>query len=131
MTIDLDALEALAKAATPGPWEDDMLYNVRESNDSKCVVVVTKTCTERFPTPNDAAYIAAANPAVVLELVAELRKTRAERDWLAEMVIAVHETGYCPPEGECPIVNANPDHGDCVKCWLKAARDAVKKEAKE
>lgn len=64
----------------------------------------------------------------VLELVDELRKARAERDWLAEMVIAVHETGYCPPHGECPIVNANPDHGDCVKCWLKAASEAVEEQ---
>lgn len=74
------------------------------------------------------ALEAAAKTAVAQELIAKLQKTQAERDWLAEMVIAVHETGYCPPHGECPVVNANPDHGDCVKCWLKAAREAVEEQ---
>lgn len=132
MTIDIDQIEYAAKAATPGPWQNAAGYKIEvAATGTHCA-----SAWERYTYEPDkeitsekaqanAAYIAAANPAVVLELIAELRKAQAERDWLAEMVIAVHETGYCPPEGECPVVNANPDHGDCVKCWLNAAREAV------
>ena len=55
---ELDALEAAAKAATPGPWETD--YHLRKNT----------------------AYIAAA----VLDIIVELRQARRERDWLAEVL---------------------------------------------
>ena len=67
---ELDALEAAAKAATPGPW--------RQSKHDKEFVCFNDT-TLRGSDINgelNAAYIAAANPAAVLGLIAELRNTK-------------------------------------------------------
>lgn len=76
---ELDALEAAAKAATSGPWETDSLNNVR--NRDTTIVLTAVLPTHREPRPEDANYIAAANPAVVLELIAELRQARASLHW--------------------------------------------------
>lgn len=68
----LSELEAKAKAATPGPWEADsydhctVWYSERDSG-----VSVADACTLQ-----DGCFIAAANPATVLELVKELRNRR-------------------------------------------------------
>lgn len=77
MTIDLDRLETLAKAATPGPWEIDPVFNI----------IAKKECIyydeyDGIGSASNIRYIAAANPAAILELIAELRDTRRERDWL-------------------------------------------------
>jgi hypothetical protein len=90
MTDDqLDDLEAKAKAATSGPWRTDGYSILRysdgiaasQSNGSPeiCNVLLDgdydpKTRHERAL--HNAAYIAAANPATVLELIAELRNTK-------------------------------------------------------
>ena len=73
----------------------------------------------------DALFIAAANPAAIIDLIAELRKARKERDWLAYKL----EDGLAcnPPNG------AYCDSHSCDECeyiskdmWLKAAREATK-----
>lgn len=103
MPIDLNTLESAAKAATPGPWMSDGLSNVRcTNNDHICVVLVSPTFTGRTPTPEDAAYIAAANPAVVLELIATIHKNeramqrlaRALRIKIRALAIAQRECKY-------------------------------------
>jgi len=98
MKIDLDDLKAKAEAATPGPWEagrpDIISYhgagptrgykNVysppngethlgHECSDVVCEALdaVGADCRE------NAEYIAAANPQVVLELIAEVERLRA------------------------------------------------------
>lgn len=149
MTIDLDYLEALAKAATPGPWRNAAGYKIEVvSTGAHCA-----SAWERYTYEPDkkitsekaqanAAFIAAVNPAVVFELVAELRAEREkytnavkaykavvqEGEWLA---FQVHKSRKrCPPLQECDdddIVTIN----DCQQCWLEAAREAVEKEAKE
>lgn len=57
--IDLDELRKLANAATPGPWEyhPKVLGLPNNTVNAGCAVSIA---------PNDAAYIAAANPAVIL-----------------------------------------------------------------
>jgi hypothetical protein len=74
MTIDLDKLAELARAATPGPWEHGTGYEQSEPGDFVSAaggeVVV---CEDQAPTAADAAFIAAANPAAVLALVERLR----------------------------------------------------------
>lgn len=70
----LEKLERLARAATPGPWRSDGYQHVAQRHYD-----VAKT-VDRF----DAAYIAAANPVVVLDLVARLRAAETERDQLRE-----------------------------------------------
>lgn len=77
---ELDALEAAAKAATPGPW------NTKEGPDFSEIFAHDKNIALIGSQHADAAYIAAANPAAVLELIAELRQTRAERDFILEQV---------------------------------------------
>lgn len=73
------ALEAAAMAATPGPWVADENWNGEGSSivDSRGEVVADDGSArgeygERLNAHN-AAYIAAANPAVILALLADLR----------------------------------------------------------
>ena len=95
---ELDTLEAAAKAATKGPWidieEDDenfgwgIHYTTTQNRLDNSKAGIAKIETDFNPPVEkeqkaNAAFIAAANPAVVLELIAELRQARAERDWLA------------------------------------------------
>ena len=94
MTVDLNALEALAKAATPGldgftEYKNFGLYG---------------------NTDNLAKYYAAANPAVVLELIAMCRlhwttKTPTEPGWYfrrANSIVNVVLLGGSP-EGLCVL----------------------------
>ena len=82
--VELDALEEAARAATPGPWKH---YNYKGSN---CVLVSGKVFLPRLKiSVADTAFIAAANPAAVLELIAELRQAKEEclhhKDYIAEL----------------------------------------------
>lgn len=71
MKIDLKELEALARAATPGPWE------ATRQTDEECnfigyfIEAGNKTISDDGTAPGhaDALFIAAANPAAVLELI--------------------------------------------------------------
>ena len=95
--IDLDALEKLADEATPGPWgaadwDDDFgdnLFTVEASEpevlhegqssiwpDGIRRMRVAETIEGQRPT-EDAAFIAAANPATIKALIAELKEARA------------------------------------------------------
>jgi hypothetical protein len=65
--LDLPALLALAEAATPGPWES--------GTDGWVETVSGDEQTER-----DAAFIAAANPTAVKELVSRLQAAEAARE---------------------------------------------------
>jgi hypothetical protein len=87
MSVDLDDLEAKARRATGGRWQ------INSPHEDWCWGIVTNdfgdhTSTVAFARPmsahsavidvsdHDAAYIAAASPDVVLELVAEVRRLR-------------------------------------------------------
>lgn len=92
----IEKMKALALAATPGPWQwwssnsvkrvtgadgrdGGVLhaYSFRDGADIAC-------------SPSDQAFIAAANPAAVLELIAEVERLRAEVERLENgMEIAV------------------------------------------
>lgn len=94
MAVDLDELERLARAATPGPWTWDNAkgneafhlegaadnYDDREilhaisgtiysehSSDPACIGVAEK----------HKAYISAVNPTVILELIERVRRAEA------------------------------------------------------
>lgn len=79
MEIDLDALESAAMACTPGPWyqagqgKSDKHWQ-REVRDENGNAV---SWHSQFPVDEavaNARYVAAANPAVVLEMIRRLRK---------------------------------------------------------
>ena len=83
--IDLDKLEALAKAATPGPWSadgrDDLIGPIGSS-----LIRGEHGCEGYFAMDEDAEYCAAANPATILALIAEVRASR-DRNKLAQNVV--------------------------------------------
>ena len=130
---ELSTLESLAKAATPGPWE-------HLPHNNKDAWVITKyqnpeseeyVCSIAFAFGDiqekrnkDAAYIAAANPAAILELIAELWQARKERDWLVDHIIKYGDT--CPSEEvweKCTAEEAETHL--CTACWLNAAKEAT------
>lgn len=75
--IDLDAVEALANAATPGPWIDMGDTDVY-AGEVRCAEPYTAVCRdpEMDDRPNDRAFIAAART-LVPEMAAEIRALRA------------------------------------------------------
>ena len=87
---ELNEIEAKAKAATPGPWAWNGL-SVEANDFDLCSCTDWHSPINRNGTAN-AAYIAVANPAAILELIAELRQVRKERDWLAEQLAKITDT---------------------------------------
>jgi hypothetical protein len=67
--MDIEKLKALALAATSGPWVDGghTVYQADEVGDE---LICKQMGAE------DSAYVAAANPAAVLELIAEVERYR-------------------------------------------------------
>ena len=77
---ELSVLEALAKAATPGPW---YAYTDGSIVWEKTHEIHTAVCDSGEKNKNNAAFIAAANPAAFLELIAELRQARKDAcEWI-------------------------------------------------
>jgi hypothetical protein len=81
MTIDLDQLEALARAATHGPWDNTVGYRIYagKKNVANAQEVFSCYAHEEIRSKQaqaNAAFIVAVNPAVVLELIEELRTAR-------------------------------------------------------
>ena len=89
--MDLDTLERLARAATPGPWrvnpfgvsirtgeyrapDSVRVADIADAEDCGCCPTEQGYAT--------ATYIAAASPDVVLALIARVRAAEAERDRL-------------------------------------------------
>ena len=74
---NIDELEKIAKAATPGPWGDpekDVHIGDFGWLVFGCPAGETADTEQGHA---DAKFIAAANPAAVLELIAEIRKAQA------------------------------------------------------
>lgn|SRR3990167_412659 len=95
MTLDLDQLERLAKAATPGPWKHEPgrhLIDVTSADSSELIC----RCSS-YPPPvmaSNALFIAACSPDVILALVARVREAETK---LANL---------------CKCINRYPDHPD-------------------
>lgn len=132
MTIDLATLEAAAKAATSGPWETDyrQRYVFAENGVNVCeirgygeLIHMVPECEAVEQMRSNGTYIAAANPAVVLELIAELRQARAERDWVIGR--ALFARNLCSGRrSDCPALDNLVDCR-CRDFWLKAAKEAT------
>jgi hypothetical protein len=91
MTLNLDDLGAVARAATPGPWEaEPYLYmadddRVRVTSPSDGPLFNLAEGVE----PVNASHIATFDPPTVLALIARLRDAERERDgarWAAGIV---------------------------------------------
>jgi hypothetical protein len=83
-----DDLKAAAERATPGPWYcetgDDSHWFALVNEAERDLTIHYKYCAGRSSAVRDqiyanAAYIAAANPARILAMIAEIDTLRAER----------------------------------------------------
>jgi hypothetical protein len=72
--IDIDEIEALAKAATPGPWQSSQYDDLEDSNGHD--LLTSSGGVSCFNRAGDADFVAAANPATILALIAEVRALR-------------------------------------------------------
>jgi hypothetical protein len=98
MTFDLDELESKAKAATPGEWQHEDGRNVGLYIDGRFEYSLVAYCggpdrENMHEGPANAAYIASANPATILALVALIRRLQAENDDLMEQLVIRSESG--------------------------------------
>lgn len=89
MKLDLDKLEALARAATPGPWLRPSPWTGSIIRDDRIVSRVNgesvfdgAPCgyenSSLMAKSVDIDYLEAVSPDVVLELIAELRRNTSE-----------------------------------------------------
>jgi hypothetical protein len=89
--IDLEQLEALAKAATQGDWEARITdpsndehgeFWLVSKGDLNLVLGVTLFESTDINSRENSEYIAAANPAAILSLIAEVRALRKDKERL-------------------------------------------------
>lgn len=80
--MNLDELERLAKAATPGPWIETLTANADAVDDQASLLVgpdrqLMKQLSDRLESAAD--YIAACSPDVILRLLNVVRAADAMR----------------------------------------------------
>lgn len=80
----IDELEQLALAATPGPWAVDALqigarYNIELPDGSEAIAMTQQLAGDRLSVQRgaNADFIAAAHPQKVLALISQLRAALA------------------------------------------------------
>jgi hypothetical protein len=98
--IDLDEIEARAKAATPGPWraDEDSEETGRGVTDD-AVEHWIFFATNPAPSEADTAHIAGMDPQTTLALVAELRAAREFRDAVRSALAPGRWRGFDGPDG--------------------------------
>mgnify|MGYP001469466633 CR=1 FL=1 len=96
-TLNLDKIERLARAATPGPWVREPHGGRRISEPGGYAICYVEMDDDVALTESDAAYIAHMHPARVLALVERAR----ERDALARRmrVVCLHVVAYRRSDG--------------------------------
>ena len=147
--LDLDALEKLAREATPGEWrvaEDNNPFADRRHvfatgfDGSDFVVLNLKTdhtfvtATSREQQQKNALFSAAANPATILALIAQARAPDRARDDLVEALkpfaryLDVLETmgGNTPRSGTyCGVTSSSAGDAEITIEDMQAARSAL------
>jgi hypothetical protein len=131
--MDLGKMKALALAATPGPWQwwtSNSTLRLTGA-DGKDGGVLSGTCYRGVGdivcTKANAAFIAAASPATVLELIAEVERLRD----VAEEAAAVFESGakHNREQGRTVFANAQQDRADRLRASIGAHTKAGKEPA--
>ena len=137
-------LHVLAKHATPGPWSSTLLdvpdhiyAHVAVSNKKEEIPAITGSQLKgkNFIEQSlfDANYIAAANPVMIQEMIAELRRLEKEAEWLATWCADTcdYRSGNCDgcafnEQHICAAEN-NGSLANTPEAWREAARIAAKK----
>lgn len=123
MSIDIDKLKALAKAATPGPWQADGDDVIPDPNRAEGIIA---WCDFAQKDQRDAQYIAAAYPATILALIERVREAKAERNALvAHQADLVRELSAC--QG---VLHSLANSGEVTQQYANEAK-AVLKRTKE
>lgn len=100
--IDVDELEAKAKAATPGPWEqtygygdsghnNNVIFGREQPNQYVCRIVSGRGNGGEPESHANAAYIAALNPSVALALIARLKAAEHVAAWAEDADRNMHD----------------------------------------
>ncbi len=124
MTVDIEKLETLAKAASQGSWNQDGFDvqndDIKDYRVSRCNLLA------------DAKFIAAANPAAVLELISSgKQQTQQFKEWQAS-----HHANYCNVADERDQLRAEVaglktgyEAYERVNAELKAENEVLRKNA--
>lgn len=153
--MNITELKELAEKATPGPWEwDGDVSNYDPENEAPWLAQAPWTSrdsknvlmgTIKAVRAEDAAYIAAANPAEILELIANLEDAQGEiralrateaglRESLAELVEAADSMRgtYTFQQGKTPEHEDHYGHeawaGEFLHERAEAARALLEKK---
>jgi len=122
----LSELKAAAMAATPGPWDAE-LNEVWVMRDGTADFMLTDIFGDNELSAEqdraNAAFIAAANPAVILALLAELE---AKDKHIAEL-----EATEIKPEGLALMSEAIGAHGYIVGCLVQGRPDLALEESRK
>lgn len=123
-------LRQKANAATPGPWKADlrvgkaMVYPSKYTPNCLCEVPYKEVvCTIQGvyrdnawhmdkQQDDNAKYLAAADPATILQLLDMIERLEREADWLAK------------------ILSVTMGHDDMPEDWREAARKAIEEQSK-
>ena len=106
--MNTEELKRLAEAATPGPWtKREYILGIGCGVDGV-------TAVAHHTTSSDADFIAAANPATVLELIAEIERVTKQRDELLSALSIFMEVVDRPPKANCSC-HLYPPCNDCVE----------------
>ena len=116
-------LKELTEKATPGPW---VYFGYESGNGNISLTVGTEKpgrdiCKAYSQLGHhncscNAAFIAAANPQVILELIAENERLEKQVNWLAM---------NCQRVRKFPTMNGRPEDDWTAHKWREAAREAV------
>ena len=124
--IDIDAIEARARAATQGEWrahDDDDVIWVDVAQSEPCTVIAWAGFDSATGAPEqcaaDAAHIAALHPGAVLAWAGETRRLRrieaAARAWIAHL--EGHGKGLYRDGIPGDLIDAlNTEAGTCTAC---------------
>ena len=132
-------LEELAEKATQGEWHCDISgYVFRKpqepsENDKMPIVLLCGSVSQFEKSRFDGKFIAAANPAMIKEMVAEMRRLEKEADRLAEQACQCSEArsqaGFCSYMNDgCTVCLANRNMPR-AQYFRTVARKAVEENA--
>lgn len=145
----INNLKVLAQSATPGPWKVHknrttgingrykswyVIHNpeMRKPDDCEDELFIGGYAFEKHKgnIPNNAAFIATANPKAILELIEAYERLEEEADWLAQqaslMCDCIENCDECRLFLDCGCNGQNSK-----EIWRKTARDAGTRQNKE